>query len=253
MTRTDIGVTKSYQDHVGERLLATGAARSPRGHGYAPVDESYDGATIEFSPADKRGAAFLAGSEGIIGVEMGVRVADGHSSAALELLARDGSVISRVEGPSASRVGARIAAGWKASAYLSLTVYDTKEGRFFAEAACVCYDPALSEELRFALETFKSNIAYRIKKGVRPGVELSQEQFVRVLESGGKWYLTKSLPRFVPKEGQIVYKHRRTPAESLVAMALEGRPGCRRAATAMWLLVAVAAIAVILWLLLRSP
>ena len=244
--------TRSYRDPVGERTQAAVSARKKREERFPNALTVYDSFYITFTSTDKRSAAFLAGSEGIIGTELTLLFSNKDAEEeAVFLLARDEAVIARVSEADAARLRFHYEKDWAIKAVLSLIFYHEAKKCFSAELACFCYDRMLDDSYGHALENFVNNLIYRINKGAHPTLELGQEQFIKVLESKGAWYLTKNMP-YPPKEkGVIIYKRRRIWSEYLVVAAMNGNLGCRIAAIAFWVLVAAAVVFALWWFLIR--
>jgi len=241
------GESKSYKDPAGELVQAATSARRQREARFPEVFEVYDGFYFMFNSTDKRSASYLAGSEGVIGSELMLQVTPEF----VHIVARDGAVIADIDTTCAERLRYRYNRGWIIKTALSLVSYQEAGKRFIAEVACFCYDSALDEASKQALEMFIKNLVYRINKGVHPGLELSQEQFMKVIESKGAWYLTKNTPLPPREKGTIIYKRRRTWSESLVNMSLRGNRGCKVAAIVFWILFAGAIASGIWWLFFR--
>jgi hypothetical protein len=144
--------------------------------------------------------------------------------------------------PYVQRALARRASGWSVNATVSLIFFAKADKAFEAEVSCMCYAP----EVAVPMSTFVANMNNRIKHGEHPNLHLNQEQFAKVMDSNGAWYLTKSAPKPKPKDGQIVFKSKRTLTESLVASSDNHRMGCTVLASIFWLVV----IALVVWFVL---
>jgi len=248
MSAGKTGETKSYRDLAGERIRAAEAARKQREERFPDVAAVYDGFYFSFESTDKRSGAFLAGGEGVVGTELSLKVTE---AGAVQIIARDGAVIAALEDEPAQRLQTHHANGWTIRAVLALTMYHNDENRFKTEAACFCYSSTLDEMSKHALDTFIGNITYRINKGAHPGLSLNQEQFMKVIESKGSWYLTKNAPLPPREKGMIYYKRRRTWSEYLIASASRGNRGCKIVAILFWVVLAAAIVFAIWWFFFR--
>jgi hypothetical protein len=279
MIESKTGETKSYQDPAGARIEAASAARKRREAKFPPVKSVYDGFYFTFDSTDKRSFDFLAGSEGIIGTELtlvfeGEKVPphegeqvpphegeqvpspEGYPQPPegdqVQIRAQDGALIANIEGEPARRLLHHHSKGWAIKAALSLTLYHTANKRITGEVACFCYDPELNEAYEQALVIFVDNmIVHRIYSGTHPTLELSQEQFTRIIESKGAWYLTKGQPLPPLEKGMAYYKRRRIWSERLIAVGMENRLGCNIASIAFWVLLGAAVLFVIWWFFFR--
>ncbi|MCL2756802.1 MAG: hypothetical protein FWD43_01840 [Coriobacteriia bacterium] len=242
MSAGNAGETKSYKDRTSGAVQAV-LLENPRYESRFPdVNSIYDGFYFMFSSTDKRSASFLAGGEGIIGLALKLAFDD----EGLSILARDGSVVARIEGQAANRLREHHDKGWVINAALATTLYHEKEKRFAAEVACLCFDAEFDETHSQALTTFTKNIIGRINAGLRPALELEQQQLDKVIESKGAWYLTKNTPSSPKEKGMMYYKRRRTWADYLVVAAMNGNIGCQIANIVFWIGL-VAAIAFAVW------
>ncbi|MDR2109340.1 MAG: hypothetical protein LBP28_07800 [Coriobacteriales bacterium] len=262
----------SYRDPLGERSAAASAAARAREAHFVPVASCYDGFYASFVPAGRDGEIYLAGGEGVIGSPLAFRAAvaatapeglPGAAAAApegaattaaaepaklgaapeLQLLNHAGLTIARLDADTSKRLTDHINSGWQVTLLLSLVLYSQKLRSHTAELACLCYDPAFAE----TFEAFARNIAFRVRKGDHPALALSQDQFIRVVESRGAWYLTRSEALPAREPGVIVYKRRRSLGEGLVEQAYQGKRGCKLAAIGFWALLAAALLLVLFW------
>jgi len=255
----------SYRDPQGDRIQAARTAREQKLSRFPSVDSVYQGFYIRFEPDSAQGRRALAGSEGIVGSRLTAilterdRLGESNTKQAgepeadqpkipaeelgVELKALSGTSLIALNGQDAERIKAAILAGWSVNIHLSLIVFSKQMDGFWAEAACILFN----REQEAALKQFTKNIVYRISSGTHPGLTLNQEQFVRVMESNGAWYLTKDTPLPTLQQGEIFYKRRKVWSEYLVEAATSGKIGCKIAAILFWLIVIIAAI----WLVVR--
>jgi hypothetical protein len=206
---------------------------------FVAVEDAYQGFYAHFRPQDKQGMDCLAGAEGIVGTELQLSI----SGEDLEFIAHDERRIARLDEKLSARLKALMEQGWVLHCVMACTFYCAEDKSFSGEFACICYRSQLDTETREALATFTENIADRIAGGTRPSLALTQEQFVRVVKSGGTWFLTKEEPWPELPKGSAVYRRRRTFNDRLVSAALKGNKGCL---IASWLGIAIV-IAAILW------
>jgi hypothetical protein len=205
---------------------------------FPAVDDAYQGFYLRFKPATPEGQRALAGSEGIIGSQLKATLTGDDPNADVCLQTLLGVTLTIPRGEFAEKIRRALLVGWSVNIVLSLVVYSKPENGFWAEAACICYDPGLG----VPLEQFSRNINYRVSKGDHPGLSLTQEQFVHVIESNGAWYLTKAIPLPELEKGEVIYKSRKAWSEYLVQAAVSGNLGCKLGAILFWLAVAVGAI-----------
>ncbi|MDR2493293.1 MAG: hypothetical protein LBD25_07575 [Coriobacteriales bacterium] len=249
MCANSSGETRSYRDPLGEQARLFGDARRRREARFPQVEQSYDGFYCLFEPLGKRGISYLVGGEGIIGSELQAAF-EADDTRPVALVARDGEAVAFIDGEPAERLRRLREKGWTVRLALSLVMYHPFGKRFVAEAACFGCAGDNDEAVAQALDSFIANITYRINKGDHPRLDLTQDQFIKVVESKGAWYLTKRQPLPPREEGTMYYRRRRTLTEGLVATAIKGGRGCKIAATVFWALVALAVVLVV-YLLVR--
>ncbi|MCL2136363.1 MAG: hypothetical protein FWH40_02390 [Coriobacteriia bacterium] len=185
------------------------------------VDECYRGFYSRFTPAGEEGRRFIVGIEGIVSSIVPTR-ANGDKR---ELLGMDGRVVATVSGSAIAELNSLESMGWQVECRMALSVYDTNERQFQGDVAWLAFD-STKPEVQTALAEFVKGITTRIALGSRPELQLDQGQFVRVLESKGRWYLTKdtSIPRL--PVGTMIHRQRRSLSEGLIHTALNHRMGC---------------------------
>lgn len=234
--------TKSYADPLGEKIAGAQTAAQRHASRFASVSSVYDGYYTCFETDTRDGMSFLAGGEGVIGSEICYRL----QSDCLQLVTHAGKLIAQLGDSDFERLRVRLDKGWQLTILLSLVIVDQTRHNHKAEVACLCY----ANDYAQALNEFSRNIAYRVGKGEHPGLLLSQDQFIRVVESNGAWYLTKPVPLPALEKGQGYYRRRRSAGEGLVAMAYQGRRGCKIAAIVFWVFFFLLLIMVIWWFFL---
>ncbi|MDR2715237.1 MAG: hypothetical protein LBB46_00625 [Coriobacteriaceae bacterium] len=133
--------------------------------------------------------------------------------------------------------------GWKLHALLSFVAYSEKPepGRYWGEAALVCYDAADPAE-RASFDAFVEGIARQMAAGSRPGVELGEREVEGLLESGGAWSPAQSVPFPGKEPGTVLLKTHRSLTEKITEQARKGNKGC---SLASWLLLLVALAGVV--------
>jgi hypothetical protein len=226
-----------FQDPLGEHMQAAKAAHAQHMARFASVADVYQGFYASLRPQGARGASYLGGVEGIIGRALTLSLFEDGPG----FIAEDGQQVATVEGQPAEKLCALLEQGWVIRCILASTTYHIEEKSFAGECACIAYSPQLDEVSQKALETFIDAITGRIAHAFRPSLALTQEQFVRVIESGGAWSLTKNEPEPTLPRGSVVYRRRRTLKDHLISVAIEGNKGCLVASwIGLGLIVAVA-------------
>jgi hypothetical protein len=270
--------TRSYQDPIGARARAAQKRREDLEARYPRVGEAYDGFYVLIDEMAEAGTSYFLGAEGIVGSRLlfgggccdGERFSEKHPSEAHPfeeypsetppaethfaktppsneealLLACDGRPLARLRGEVAQRLARHAAQGWRIEPFISATFFCSQDRSGSADIAFICWAP-LTAEYDEALTAFANNIASRLASGDRAGLSLSQDQFIKVVQSGGTWYLTPSTQREPLPQGTVVYKSRRTGIERLTGYALRHRVGCNVLASIFWIAVALGIIAIV--------
>jgi hypothetical protein len=228
-----------FQDPLGTHMQEVSLIRQQRLERFPSVSDSYQGFYARFTPRDADGMRYLGGAWGVVGTKLELdSFEDG-----LGFVAYDGQKVALLDESLAAKLTELRERDWVIHCILAFTIYKTEDQSLTGEFACVCYHSQLAEEQKKSLETFVSNITARITSASHPGLDLTQEQFARVIESGGTWFLTREMPWPSLPKGSVFYRRRRTFNDRLIASAVRGNKGC---AVASWIGVAVIALA-LLW------
>jgi hypothetical protein len=239
MQKRPLDDSERFQDPLGAHMRAVSAAHAKRMARFARVDEVYRAFYASFKPWDEEGTRYLCGAEGIIGSALELeRLENG-----VGLATRDGRRLAVLGEEAATKLTALLEQDWVIRCILAYTVYSTEEKSFTGTFACIGYSPQLDEDIRASLDVFIGNITHRIANATHPGLDLTQEQFTRVIESKGAWFLTREEPWPELPKGSVFYRRRRTFNDRLISTALEGNRGC---IVASWVGMAII-IAAILW------
>jgi hypothetical protein len=227
-----------FQDPLGAHMQEISLARRRYFERFPSVDDVYRGFYARFTPQDVDGMRYLGGAWGVVGAELELdTLADG-----LGFVTQGGERVALLDESLAARLGELREQNWVIHCILACTVYRVEDHALIGEFACVCYHSQLAEEQKKALETFVGNITDRIGGASRPGLDLTQEQFIRVIESEGAWFLTKEEPWPSLPKGSVFYRRRRTFNDRLIGAAVRGSKGC---VVASW-----AGVAIVVFILL---
>jgi len=206
---------------------------------YPQVSEVYDGFYLRLEGLSAEGSRYFLSAAAIIGSRL---TFDGENA---QLLGLDNVFLAQVTGASAERLAKHVVKGWHVEVLLSAIYFSTQDKSAVVDLAFLCWDPT-DAELDTALTAFTKNIADRFTAGDRASLKLSQDQFIKVLQSKGAWYLTPTTKREPLGKGLVVYKARRSGTERTTGYALKHRLGCTVMATLFWI-VLVGVIVYLVW------
>jgi len=211
-----------YQDPLGDYMRAAQTTQQQHLQSFPNVQDVYQGFYIPFTAYGKEGANCLNGSGGITGTPLDlVKVGQG-----LGLFSQNDICVAILDKSTSDELGVLLGSGWTIHIRLACVIFEAEKKEFSAQGACLCYGPDLLPEYQQALETFITNIVDRIGGGSKPRLRLTQDQFVKVLESGGGWFLTKDEPWPKLPQGSIYFRRRKTVNDRLIGAALKGNKGC---------------------------
>ncbi len=189
------------------------------------------GCYVDFLGEGKDGQKLLANSASYIGVELAVAPIDGAGDDELWVSTTTGIPIGRVPWADSPHLASLISNGWSVKSVLSLVTYSSSEGGFFGEAAIMCIAPDCADDIRAALEQYEAKQVQRIKGGDHPRLDLNQEQFAKVVESGGEWHMTKLAKLTKEQHGRMSYKRNQSVTGKMMDMSMTHRMGCSIAST----------------------
>ncbi|MDR3136563.1 MAG: hypothetical protein LBU07_04000 [Coriobacteriales bacterium] len=235
----------SYQEQMARRLTATARHQQQLDKEFPPVDRVYDGFYQLLAPSSIEHGVYFLGAGGIVASTLTLSLSAGAQREAntIWLTAPDGHRLARLPDKPAQRLRAHLARDWHITALIAAVYYHAQSRGVSVEVAFICWDKSC-----VALAVFSHNIADRLASGDHAGLELSQEQLVRVLKSQGRWFLTKSTPYPPDEMGRVLYRKRRSGSERLAAYALRHRWGCTVLAS-LFFLVVLLALAAAIWVI----
>lgn len=240
--------TRSYQDPMASRMEAAQKRKAALEAGskpnYPKVEKVYDGFYQRLDTLSEEGSRFFLSAGAPIGSKVQL------DSKGTTLFTEDGHLLAGITGKTAARLSKHAAQGWQICVLVSAVFYKAESRKASAEFAFLCWAP-LDAEQEAALVTFSDNIAHRLASGDRATLDLTQDQFIKILSSKGSWYLTPTSKRDGLPSGTVIYKNRRTGTEHLTAYALKHRRGCTLLASFFWILL-LGGLAVLVWMLFFS-
>ncbi|MDR1017014.1 MAG: hypothetical protein LBL67_06145 [Coriobacteriales bacterium] len=133
-------------------------------------------------------------------------------------------------------------------AFVSAVYYSAETKGMSAEIASFDW----SDQVDSAVAVFVENLRFRIMKGEHPKLALSQQEFDRVLSSGGKWYLVKQKKRRDLPKGTIYFRKRQAGADAIASSARRHTLLWTVIACLFWLVVLALLVLAVWWFFLRG-
>ncbi len=199
----------------------------------------YFGEYAKFEVASKSDAGLLLGADNMVGdvYDVTIELTDGVHTAWLDN--RFGQRIGFFDAKTSRKLGLLAADGLVVKAILSFVAFSNgpDDGSYWGETALICYKPAYESEF----EAFIAGVSKKIASDVRPKIDFDREGVEKIIESGGQWVPTQSVPLPENTKDMAVVKRRRSVTDKLVEQGRSGNKGCYVASWAV-LLILVALI-----------
>ncbi|MDR2035108.1 MAG: hypothetical protein LBP91_00310 [Coriobacteriales bacterium] len=233
-----------YSDPMASRIEAAKKHREALDAEFCKASDVYDGFYLRLEDLTSEGSRFFLGGQAIIGSSL---LYDAQASA---LLSPENIVLARLPKKVAQRLADHASAGWQIEPLISFIAFRAQDKTALVDLAFLCWN-AQNEEYGPSLSAFVRGITERVANGDRAEINISQDQFIHVVRSGGTWYLTKKTKRDPLEKGAVSYKSRRSGTERITAYALKHRVGCNVLASIFWLAVAFGLVCLV-WALFFS-
>ncbi|HBT96028.1 MAG TPA: hypothetical protein DEB24_08175 [Coriobacteriia bacterium] len=239
MNKKPLQHPERYQDPLGDHYKSVQSQQERRLGKYPDVGTVYGADYLTFKPLGKEGEQFLGSSDGVVGTTLEPRIVNGQPG----FYAYDGRCIALFEDEALVEA---LEKGWKARCLLAYSVFKAEDKAITGTAVCFYYDPALGMDISAALEAFIGHLVDRICHRSYLKLKLSQDQFAKVIESRGEWFLIKeeSWPK-LPK-GMVYYRRKRTLSDRMIDAANRGNKGCLVASWTGFFAI-IAGIVLLVW------
>lgn len=241
-----------FDNSPGAGVLDLEPAGAGVGAAYPEVADVYAGFYLRLEDLSAEASSYLLGANAVIGSSLIFDSANLEivTDMGLRLASLSAAVSDALPAQTTERLASYAARGWIIKVLLSATYYRALDKKGLADVAFICWEP-LGDESDAALTAFAKGIAERFAMGERVELMLSQEQFIHVLESDGRWFFTRELKREPLEKGVVVFKSRRSFSERLTVYALAHRVGCNVLAILAWIVLAGSVFALIWFFFLR--
>ena len=202
--------------------------------------DCYFGTYARFETSSKKEGSALVGADNLVGDRFDIEFLTEDGVTTTWMRNRFGALAGFFDENLSRRLAIMKARGWKLQALLSFVAYtDSPEpARYWGEAAVVAFDP----KNEAAFDRFLSLVGKRLADGVRPEVDLGSQAVQSVLEAGGDWKPTKTVPLPKRAAGTVIMKSRRKFSEKMIEMGRLRNVGCFVASWAFLLVLAAAIV-----------
>lgn len=202
--------------------------------------DCYFGAYARFETSSKKEGSALVGADNLVGDLFSIEFVTTEGTTIAWMKNRFGALVGFFDENLSRRLAIMKARGWKLQALLSFVAYtDAPEpSKYWGEAAVVAFDPQYEE----AFDLFLSQVGKRLAEGVRPEVDLGAQAVQSVVENGGRWQPSRTIPLPKREAGTVIMKSRRKFSEKIIEMGRSRAIGCYIVSWAFLLAVAAAII-----------
>lgn len=184
----------------------------------------YFGRYADFETVSKESAASLLSADNMVGDVYDIVIEyDGDATKAW-LVSRFDERIGFFDPDVSRRLNIAKADGLACKAILSFVAFTNhpEDGYYWGSAAIVCYPPAYEQEF----SKFIAGVAAKIGDDVRPRVDFDGEAVDKVIESGGDWMPSQTVPLPSDQEGMAILKRRRRMLDKLIEQGRSRNKGC---------------------------
>lgn len=184
----------------------------------------YFGKYADFQTASKADAGVLLGADNAVGdvCDIVIELEDGAHKAWMQN--QFGQRICYFDADFSRRLSLLAADGLVEKAVLSFVAFTDHpgEGRYWGQAAVICYSPAYAKEF----DKFVANVAGKIGADIRPRVDFDAEAVEKIIDSGGEWMPSQNVVLPDNQKGMAFIKRRRRMTDKLIDQGRAGNKGC---------------------------
>lgn len=192
---------------------------------YSPtIVAEYFGTYADFQTASKKDAGALLGADNSVGDVCQLVVVQEDSEARAWLENRFGARVGYLDASISRTVRTLQAEGLETKAVLSFVAFTDHpdDGHYWGQVALICYKPTDAA----AFNTFVQTVAQRMGQGLRTKVDLGAKGAAKVVESGGSWVPSQTVPLPENGKGTAYLKVRRKITERVIDQGRAGNKGC---------------------------
>ncbi|MEF9875470.1 MAG: hypothetical protein RR934_03465 [Gordonibacter sp.] len=188
------------------------------------MDTAYVGFYARFDTLSKKEAAALLGADNLVGDMFDIVFETEEGNTIAWMKNRFGKLVGFFDAKTTHQLRVLKARDWHTEALLSFMAFTDRPepGHYWGEAAVICFSPDQSE----IFSQFSEGIANRLMDGVRPDIDLGEQGIKQVIESGGSWLPSKSVPLPKGQTGTVIMKNSRKISEKFIEQGRKGNKGC---------------------------
>lgn len=196
----------------------------------------YMGDYLQIQEVTPEESTLLASNECVVGTPLSVSLTDEPG-------------VFRVHAPSGASLGTfrtrnqlalrnALENGWVCKFYLTLVYYVDAEKLFKGEFLYQCYniDPRKAGDKK-AFDVFSETTRELVEQGERPCVQLTGEQYDKIVETAGTYRVPGERPLPTFERGEIVFKKKKSLSDRMVAQLAQNSPSTRIIANLIILLI----------------
>lgn len=133
------------------------------------------------------------------------------------------------------------AEGMELRAVLAFVAFSTEPepGHYWGQAAVFAFAPAYEAPF----EQFIANVGKQLGEGVRPAVRFDAEAVDRIIDSGGSWMPSKTLPAAKVESGTMIMKDKLSMMDKAVEAGRARKVGCY----VVSVLFIIVVVALVIW------
>lgn len=184
----------------------------------------YFGEYADFETTSKKDSGLLIGADNMVGdiYDIKVKLEDGIHKGWLDN--RFDQRIGYLDQKTSRQVSLMAADGMVCKAILSFVAFSSTpgEGHYWGQVAIICYNPAYESEF----DTFIKGVAAKISDDVRPKLDFESEGVEKVIESGGTWLPSQTVPLPETSKQMSIIKRRRKFSDRMIEQGRAGNKGC---------------------------
>ena len=204
--------------------------------------DCYFGTYARFDTPSKKYSAVLMSADTLVGdpLTLDFRVADDVTQ--VWLINRFGGEIGFLDPSVSRRLSILTARDWTLGVFLSFVAYtDSPEGGcYWGEVAIIAFNPKYSDSFL----PFQNKVIERLQDGVRPDINLSEQEASNLLKSDGSWFPKKTIS--LPKGNTVIMKSRLSISDKVIEQGRARNIGCY-VANAIFIIALIALICLIVY------